>query len=73
MTRRKYKTTRCKQVALVFCSFILSMSGCGCSEAHEHYALEVDCDDSARKEQAYLNTVDSTLDGGRMRTLVEEI
>jgi len=46
MNRKPYHPTRRKQAALAVCSFVLSVSGCGCSGAHEHYAVHVECDES---------------------------
>lgn len=73
MNRNTYRPTRCKQAALVFCSLILSISGCGCSGAQAHYASQFARDDVVCKNQICLATENSATFGGRMHTLVEEI
>lgn len=71
MNRKTYQPSRCKQAALVFFSLILSISGCGCSGPHEHYASHVDCDEMVCKDQIRPDKRDSATFGGPMRTLVE--
>ena len=71
MNRKTYQPRRCKQAALVLCSLILSISGCGCSGAHEHYASPVDCNDMVCRDQIHAATEDSATFGRPMRNLAE--
>ncbi len=72
MNRKTYQPTRRKQAALAICSLVLSLSGCGCSGAHENaHALHVECDESVCTPQNLTETAGPASAGVPERNLIE--